>query len=101
MGTLRKYLKLAGLWIWRLFLAYAIVFTVAASIALVLLFRAAYAPVAKVKVLQTINPKESVFMAEARLALKEAGRNYRSCMAIGKKVVEAYQTAVADPSGPR
>jgi hypothetical protein len=74
MGPLRKYLKLAGLWIWRLFLAYAIVFAVAASIALVLLFRAAYAPVAKVKVLQTNNPKESVFMARARRTLHEAGR---------------------------
>jgi monofunctional biosynthetic peptidoglycan transglycosylase len=74
MEPLRKYLKLAGLWIWRLFLAYAIVFTVAASIALVLLYRAAYAPVAKVKTLQTQNPKQSVFMAEARRALKEAGR---------------------------
>jgi monofunctional biosynthetic peptidoglycan transglycosylase len=66
---MKKILQNIGKWIARVFLAYAVLFSVTVTTALVVLARTLWQPVAKVKYLKDHNPEATVFMA----ALQEGG----------------------------
>jgi monofunctional glycosyltransferase len=58
----------------RVLLAYAVLFSIVGTIALAVLFRMVWQPVAAVKRLRTENPEQTVFMAVFRENLRKSGR---------------------------